>query len=56
VHLAGETAEALPLDPSNHVVIVEGLQQTQRAGVTVTVALWIERTQVEDPPVHPWRA
>jgi hypothetical protein len=23
VHLAGETAEALPLDPSNHVVIVE---------------------------------
>jgi hypothetical protein len=23
VHLAGETAGALPLDPSNHVVIVE---------------------------------
>lgn len=56
VHLAGEIATEMPLDPSNHVVIVEVCNEHKEGVVTVTVALWIERNQVEDQPVHPWSA
>ena len=54
VHLAGEIAKDMPLDPSNHVVIVEVCNEHKERVITVTLALWIERTQVEDRPVNPW--
>ncbi len=56
VHLGGEIAKEMPLDPSNHVVIVEVCNEHKERVVTVTVSLWIERAQVEDQPVHPWSA
>jgi hypothetical protein len=56
VHLAGEIAKDMPLAPSNHVVIVEVCNEHKERVVTVTVSLWIERTQVEDQPVNPWGA
>ena len=57
VHLAGEIAEAMPLDPSNHGVIVEVCKKQHKERVlTVTISLWIERAQGEDQPVNPWGA
>jgi uncharacterized protein DUF6894 len=56
VDLAGEIAKDMPLAPSNHVVIVEVCNEHKERVVTVTVSLWIERTQVEDQPVNPWGA
>ena len=38
VHLAGEIAKDMPLDPSNHVVIVEVCNEHKERVVTVTVA------------------
>jgi hypothetical protein len=56
VHLAGEIAKDMPLDPANHVVIVEVCNEHKERVVTVTVSLWIERKQIEDQPVNPWGA
>ena len=56
VHLAGEIAEAMPLDPSNHGVIVEVCNEHKERVLTVTISLWIERAQGEDQPVNPWGA
>jgi hypothetical protein len=46
----------MPLAPSNHVVIVEVCNEHRERVITVTVALWIERKQIEDPSVNPWGA
>jgi hypothetical protein len=56
VHLAGEIAKDMPLGPSNHVVIVEVCNEHKERVITVTVALWIERKQIEDQSVNPWGA
>jgi hypothetical protein len=56
VHLAGEIAKDMPLDPSNHVVIVEVCNEHKERVITVTVALWLERKQIEDQPINPWGA
>ena len=56
VGLAGKIAKDMPLEPSNHVVIVEVCNEHKERLITVTVSLWFERTQVDDRPVHPWSA
>ena len=56
VHLAGQIAKAMPLEPSNHVVIVEVCNEHKERVITVTVALWLERKQIEDQSVNPWGA
>jgi hypothetical protein len=56
VGLAGEIAKDMPLEPSNHVVIVEVCNESKERLITVTVSLWFERTQVDDQSVHPWSA
>ena len=56
VNLAGKIAKDMPLEPSNHVVIVEVCNEHKGRLITVTVSLWFERTQVGDQPVHPWSA
>ena len=56
VDLAGKIAKDMPLEPSNHVVLVEVCNEHKERLITVTVSLWFERTQIDDQPVHPWSA
>jgi hypothetical protein len=54
--LAGEMTRDMPLDPADHVVIVEVRNEHKQRILTMTVSLAIEQPGAERQPHNPWGA